>query len=69
MLYADSLLCQSVNLSWKVTAQNVGSVVGLFWGRHKNNFLLYKFVAPLKIAIFGIFVYYSTVALICVFSF
>ena len=40
-----SLMCESVNVSWKVAAEKAGSVFAYFW--HKNNFRL-KFCGSFK---------------------
>ena len=39
-LYVDSLMYQSVNLSWKIVAQGAGCVFVYFSGGHKNNLWL-----------------------------
>ena len=41
------MICQSVNLSWKITFQNAGYVFTYFCGRHKEIFG-YNFAAALK---------------------
>ena len=39
-IYIVSLICEKVNLSWKIAVQNVGCVFAYFCGGHKNNFRL-----------------------------
>ena len=36
-LYVDSLMCQSVNLSWKIVVQNASFIFAYFCGAHKND--------------------------------
>ena len=49
-LNVDSLMCQSLNLSWEMAVQNAGCVFAYFCGWHKIN-LRCNFVAPLNISI------------------
>ena len=39
-LYVDSLMCQSVNLVWKMVVQNANCVFVYFGGGHNSNFQL-----------------------------
>ena len=39
-LNVDSLMCHSVNLSWKIAVENAGRVLVYFSDEHKNNFRL-----------------------------
>ena len=39
-LYLVSLVCQSVNLSWKIAFQNAACILAYFCGGHKNNLCL-----------------------------
>ena len=46
-IYIVSLICQIVNLLWKIAVQNDGCAFAYFCGGHKNIFG-YNFVAPLN---------------------
>ena len=45
-VYLDSLICQSVNLSWKIVVQNASSCVFAYICDGHKNIFGYNFVAP-----------------------
>ena len=48
-LYLDSLICQSVNVSWKIAVQNASCVFAYFCDGHKNNVWLQFFSSVKKL--------------------